>query len=82
MGIACKLCIMDRGLRPTDITGAFKTEEELWEHMEYYHHCVVKREGESQEEAIARFIKNHPQALNCPECIARGAPWTRKEVKT
>ena len=77
MAIACKICIATKGLRGSEIDGLPQNEEELMEHMEKVHHMPVQREGETQEQAIKRFLNKYPEARNCPECIAAGAEWTK-----
>ncbi len=77
MAYACKICIAQRGLNGSEIDGLPQTEEELFEHMEAVHHMPVTREGETDEQALARFLKKHPEAKTCPECMAAGAPWTK-----
>jgi hypothetical protein len=78
MPIACKICIAQRGLRGSDLASLPTNDEELAEHMESVHHMPVIREGETEEQAIARFLKAHPEAKTCPECCAVGAPWTQE----
>jgi len=73
MPIACKICIMKKGLLGTEIGSLPKTEDELMDHMEEVHHMPVQREGESHEQCIKRFIERYPEAKTCPECIASGA---------
>jgi hypothetical protein len=75
MAIACKICIAQRGLRGSDLNSLPQDEEELVKHMESVHHMPVIREGETEEQAEARFIKEHPEALSCSECIEAGAHW-------
>lgn len=77
MPIACKICIMQRGLRGSEIDSLPKTEEELEDHLEKVHHMPVQREGETHEQCIERFLEKYPEAKTCPECIAAGAEWTK-----
>ena len=77
MALACKICILQKGIRGSDIPNLPQTEEELMDHMEKVHHNPVQREGETHEECIKRFIEKYPEAKTCPECIAAGAEWTR-----
>jgi len=79
MAYACKICIMEKGLKGSDIDDLPQTEEELADHMEEVHHMPVIREGQTKEQAIEHFIKKYPEARDCPECIAAGAPWTKYE---
>lgn len=78
MPIACKICITTKGLRGSEIGALPGNEEEFIDHMEKVHHMPVEREGETHESCILRFIKKHPEALTCPECIAVGAEWTKR----
>lgn len=77
MPLACKICIAEKGLRGSEISSLPETEEELFNHIEAAHHRPVMREGETQEAAIERFLKNNPDAANCSECVEAGAPWTK-----
>lgn len=79
LGIACKICIAQKGLSTNQLDSLFKTQDELNEHLEREHHMPVIREDETQEEAIERFRKMYPEVVECPECIMADAPWTRKE---
>lgn len=77
MALACKICIATKGLRGSEIASLPETEEELAEHLEAVHHIIVIREGETGDEAEERFLKNHPEAKTCPDCIRAGASWTK-----
>ena len=77
MPIACKLCIMEKGLIGGDIKNLPQTQEEFNDHLESYHHMPVKRPEETDQECWARFLKKYPEAKTCPDCIKRGAPWTK-----
>lgn len=77
MALACKICIMGKGLRGSEIKDLPQTEEELFYHMERVHHMPVQREGETHEQCIKRFIEKYPEVKTCPECIAAGAKWTK-----
>jgi len=77
MAIACKICIAKYGLKGSEIENLPQTEEELADHMEKVHHMPVIRKGETEEQAIERFIKKYPEAKTCPECIAAEASWTK-----
>jgi len=79
MAIACKLCIMEKGLRGSDIVSLPQTEEEFIAHLERDHHIPVQNEGETREDCIKRFLEKYPEARTCPECIAQGADWTKDE---
>lgn len=72
MGIACRYCIATKGL--TMKSGhLFQTEEELIEHIEMEHDIPVAREGETEEETMARFKAKNPRAggpnCQCPACL-------------
>ncbi len=75
MALACKFCIAEKGLRGSDIDGLPKNQEELNEHLEQYHHMPVIREGETREQAIKRFVTQHPEATSCQNCRDANAPW-------
>jgi len=77
MAIACKICIMTKGIRGSDEDSLFETQEELNDHLEKVHHMPVQQDGETREECIKRFIEKYPEAKTCPECIAAGAEWTK-----
>jgi hypothetical protein len=76
MAIACKYCIMTKGLKGSDIATLPKTEEEFLEHIESEHNIAVRREGETDEQAKQRLFAKHPEARDpstckCPSCKAR-----------
>jgi len=77
MPIACKNCIAERGLKGSEIKNLFQTDKELFDHMEAVHHTLVIREHETKEQSIERFLREHPEAKTCPQCIEAGAPWTK-----
>ncbi len=76
MALACKICIAQSGLRGSEISSLPQNEDEL---MERVHHLPVIREGETEGQAISRFLAQHPEARHCPECRAAGAPWTKED---
>ena len=78
MALACKICIMTKGLRGSEIGSLPQNEEELADHMEKVHHMPVRRDGETHEESVQRFLEKYPEARTCPECIAAGAEWTKQ----
>ena len=78
MALACKICIMEKGLRGSEINSLPQNEEELADHMEKVHHMPVQRHGETHDECIKRFLEKYPEAKNCPECVAAGAEWTKQ----
>jgi hypothetical protein len=69
MAFACKYCIASKGLRGSDIASLPQTQEDLIAHIEGVHHIRVMRAGESDEECEARFLREHPEAKDCPECL-------------
>ena len=77
MPTVCKICIMTRGLRGSEIDSLPQDEEELFDHLEKVHHMPVQREGETREQCYERFLEKYPEAKTCPECIAAGADWTK-----
>jgi hypothetical protein len=60
MPIACKLCLAAHGLRREDFDRLPRTEEELFDHLERVHGYIVRRAGESAEEAEARVRRAQP----------------------
>ncbi len=76
MALACKFCIMQYGLRGSEIDSLPQTEEELIEHIERIHHMPVVREGENKEQAEARFLLQYPEAVDCLDCQKAGAVWS------
>lgn len=75
MALACKICIMKRGICGSEISSLPQTEDELAEHMERVHHMPVIRYGETEEQATKRFLAQYPEARDCQECKAAGADW-------
>ncbi len=78
MALACKICIMNRGLKGSEISSLPQTEEELIEHIERVHHMPVIKEGETEQQARDRFLARYPEARQYPECRAAGAPWAKE----
>ena len=78
MALACRICVMQKGLRGSEISSLPQNEEELADHMEKAHHMPVRRDGETHEQCIERFLEKYPEARTCPECIAAGAEWTKE----
>lgn len=74
MPIACKYCIATKGLK-LDSPWVFETLEELYNHIEMEHDMPVIREGETREEALARFKAKNPRSggpdCRCPGCMAK-----------
>lgn len=75
--IACKLCIMDNVLN-TQSKALFNTQEELNDHLESYHHKPIIREGETEDDAIKRFLEKYPEAKDCWICKEAGSKWAKK----
>lgn len=75
MALACKICILEKGLKGSEIGDLPKNEEGLLAHIEEVHHLPVMMKGETQEAAIERFLKKYPQARTCEDCKKKGAPW-------
>ena len=70
MAIACKWCILTKGLKGSEIGSLPQTEEELYQHIECVHHIPVRRDGETVE------VEN-PEAggpnCRCPGCQRKQA---------
>jgi len=60
--IACKLCIATEGLLGSNIKNLPTTEEEMFTHLESVHHIIVRRKGETDEAAEARYRREYPEA--------------------
>lgn len=75
MPLACKLCIMTKGLKGSEIGSLPKNDEELVQHMERDHHVPVRRDSETPEECLERFKRENPEAggpnCKCPSCMVR-----------
>ena len=72
MAIACKWCILSKGLKGSEIGSLPQTEEEFARHIEGVHHIPVRRDGETVEVARTRFQRENPEAggpnCRCPDC--------------
>lgn len=72
--IACKICIATKGLKGSDLAGQPRTNEELYRHIEQEHHMPVRRENETEDQCMARFERENPDATGencrCPACGA------------
>jgi hypothetical protein len=74
--LVCKLCVAKRGLRGSDIAHAMETEAQLFEHIESEHHMPVRRDDETDEQALERLRRTHPESADprtckCPACDLR-----------
>ena len=72
----CKLCTAKYGFSPArDKDRIFKTDEELFNHMEEWHGQIVVREGETEEEARERCAKKgiveDMDKCQCRDCMER-----------
>jgi len=67
--IACRYCIIERGITVRD---CFETGKELIEHIEMVHDIAVRRSGESHKEAVERVKEKNPRIgtdnCQCPAC--------------
>ncbi len=72
--IACKICMAEKGLT-LNSTYLFDTQDELNTHLEAIHHKPVIQKGESEDEAIKRFLEKYPEAKECEQCNDAGAKW-------
>jgi len=72
--ITCKYCTMTKGLT-MDSDHIFKTDEELFNHIEMEHDIPVRREGETEEACMVRFKAKNPRAggpdCQCPDCLVK-----------
>lgn len=72
MAIACKYCILTKGLKGSDVVKLPQTDEEFFNHIEREHNICVMRENETKEQAWERFVRENPEAggpnCKCPEC--------------
>lgn len=60
MALACKICILTKGLKGSEIDSLPKTDDELFDHIEQEHKMVVVRKGETRESAIKRYHSQYP----------------------
>lgn len=67
--IGCKYCAIERGITVKD---CFETEEEYFNHLEMIHDLIIRREGETAEEAEKRVKAKNPRIgtkdCQCPAC--------------
>lgn len=72
--IACRYCIMEKGLIGSEIDSLPTNDEEMAIHIEKEHHIPVQRDGETEDECMERFGKENPEAggpnCKCPACKA------------
>lgn len=72
MAIACKYCIMTKGLKGSELSSLPKNDEEFYNHVEKEHHIPVRREGETESQTLERFKRENPEAggpnCKCPAC--------------
>lgn len=80
--IACKFCIMTKGLKGSDIASLPDEgdDEAIAKHIESEHHIPVRRDDESDEQTEARFKAAYPEAsgpnCKCPACVMKRAAST------
>jgi len=77
MPLACKLCIIERRLKIADMHLSPQTEDGIVAHLETEHHCMVRRVGETLDQAQERFVREHPEVLDCAKCARENALWSR-----
>ncbi len=58
---ACKICIMKKGLRGSEIASLPKTQEEFVEHLETVHHIAAKPRSRPRR-ACGASIRKSPTA--------------------
>jgi hypothetical protein len=64
---------MEKGLKGSEIESrSFSSDKALVDHVESVHHLAVKREGETDDEADARFREQFPGWKECP-CVPCGS---------
>jgi len=67
--IGCKYCTIEKGITVKD---CFETDEEYANHLEMVHDLVIRREGETEEEATERVKAKNPRTgredCQCPAC--------------
>ena len=82
--IGCPYCLLPggRGWRMAGKQGLFDTDEEFIEHIEMEHDLAVRREDETEEQALARVKAKNPRIgtkdCRCPSCMAE---WLKREVE-
>jgi hypothetical protein len=76
-GALCPVCTLRHGLTYAPIV--FKDRERFFQHLETAHHMPVPRAGESEGQAVRRFLEENPEALDCSQCKAAGASWAAPE---
>jgi len=81
--IACPFCVAEKGLNLERDKGKhlFENEEEYFNHLEMVHDLVVRRKGETEEDAIKRvrekqkkefgFVRIGSENCQCPACKAK-----------
>lgn len=74
--IGCRYCLLPgaKGIGPR-IGGIFEIDEEFFNHMEDEHDLVIRRHGETEEEAKVRVKAKNPRMgtenCRCPACLAQ-----------
>lgn len=74
----CRICVDLRGYPVPELDLIYKSAEECREHVAAVHHVLLRVPGEDPAEVERQFLLKHPEAITCPDCIKRGAPWCRK----
>ena len=74
-GNCLHICTLRHGL--SDAAALFQGWEHFCNHLEASHHVPVPRGDETADQAAARFVETYPEAIDCMQCKAAGAPWAR-----
>ncbi|HDH45184.1 MAG TPA: hypothetical protein ENG66_07380 [Thermococcus sp.] len=81
--IVCPYCVAEKGLNIERDKGKhlFETEEEFFDHLEMVHDLVVRRKGETDEQARKRveekqkkvfgYVRIGSENCQCPSCKAK-----------
>lgn len=81
MKVACKLCIMAKGLKGDDILGnLFESEEDMYQHLEKDHGVPVRRENETDAECQERFKRENPAAVIDDEMNKDRVEWLTQHI--
>jgi len=79
--IACKYCLLPGGAGVSMAKGVFKSDDELFDHIEEEHDLIIRRKDETAEEAKARVEAKNPRIggpdCRCPDCLGNKVPGVR-----
>jgi hypothetical protein len=72
----CSYCVATEGLKGSELEEkSFPDDESFLNHLEEVHDLIIRRKGETEEEAVERVKAKNPRIgtddCRCPSCLAK-----------